>query len=208
MKVAFIVSVFPILTSETFILNQITGLLDRGCEVDIYAQAAESLSKVHPDVIKYRLLDRTTYYGTAIPENKLKRIGKAIGLIRCNFHKNPLAMIRSLNFFRFGKEAISLTLLYSIIPFLDRGPYDIIYCHFGPNGDLAVRLRILGVLKGKVITTFHGYDIRMAMEEGSGIYDRLFRNGDLFLSICDYNYRRLISFGLDAGKIVYHPVAN
>ena len=57
-----------------------------------------------------------------------------------------------------------------------------------------------------MITTFHGYDIRLGLEEGTGIYKRLFRAGDLFLSICDYNYRQLMSFGLDKKKIVIHPV--
>ena len=37
MKIAFIVSGFPTL-SETFILNQITGLLDLGHDVEIFAQ--------------------------------------------------------------------------------------------------------------------------------------------------------------------------
>jgi len=37
MKIAFIVSGFPTL-SETFILNQITGLLDLGYEVEIFAK--------------------------------------------------------------------------------------------------------------------------------------------------------------------------
>ncbi len=36
MKIAFIVNDFPLL-SETFILNQITGLIDRGHHVDIFA---------------------------------------------------------------------------------------------------------------------------------------------------------------------------
>ena len=38
MKIAFIVSGFPVL-SETFILNEITGLLDLGYDVQIFAEA-------------------------------------------------------------------------------------------------------------------------------------------------------------------------
>lgn len=37
MRIAFVVSHFPSL-SETFILNQIAGLLDRGHEVDVYSE--------------------------------------------------------------------------------------------------------------------------------------------------------------------------
>ena len=36
-RVAFFVTSFPSL-SETFILDQITGLIDRGCEVEIFAE--------------------------------------------------------------------------------------------------------------------------------------------------------------------------
>ncbi len=44
MRVAIIVWQFPVL-SETFILNIITGLLDRGNEVDIYAYLPGDTSK-------------------------------------------------------------------------------------------------------------------------------------------------------------------
>lgn len=206
MKIAFIVDVFPNLSSDTFILNQITGLLDRGCEVDIYAKFSLSPSRLQPDVIKYNLLDRTFYFANGKPGSMLQRAVKAPALIIQNFHKNPAAVLKSLNVFSFGKEALSLSLLYLISSFLDKGPYDIIHCHFGPNGSRGVLLKALGVFKGKVITTFHGYDIRLGLEEGPDIYRRLFREGDLFLSICDYNYKKLVSFGLDKNKIIRHPV--
>ena len=60
MKIAFVVNVFPTL-SETFILNQITGLVERGIEIDIIAGRVGETSKIHPDVIKFNLLDRTLY---------------------------------------------------------------------------------------------------------------------------------------------------
>ena len=60
LKIAFIVDGFPKL-SETFILNQITGLLDLGHEVDIYATHKLNNSKAHTDVKAYNLLNRTYY---------------------------------------------------------------------------------------------------------------------------------------------------
>src|SRR5438034_7177232 len=51
---------FPVV-SETFILRQITGLLDLGHEVDIFANVREEGALIHPDVTKYRLLERATY---------------------------------------------------------------------------------------------------------------------------------------------------
>ena len=51
MQIAFIVSYFPSV-SETFILNQIVGLLERGYEVDIYAEQIGNNLTIHPDVKK------------------------------------------------------------------------------------------------------------------------------------------------------------
>src|SRR3989304_9236520 len=60
MKIVYLVGSFPKL-SETFILNQITGLIDRGHEVEIVAYHNPKEEKVHADVIKYGLLEKTHY---------------------------------------------------------------------------------------------------------------------------------------------------
>jgi len=79
MKIAFIVPVFPSL-SQTFVLNQITGLIDRGHEVDIFAKISGTEPKIHDDVINYHLLDHT-YYFEELLSNKFLRILKAIQII-------------------------------------------------------------------------------------------------------------------------------
>lgn len=205
MRIAFILSLFPRL-SETFILNQITGLIDRGHEIDIYAYGSSIDSQLHSDIINYDLLERTYYFGNLMPKNKLSRLMKALYLITKNFSKNHRPILKSLNIFKFGKEAASLRLLYKVIPFLNKSQYDIIQCHFGPNGNLGVLLKMVCDFKGKLITTFHGYDIRLGLEKGGKIYRRLFDKGDLFIAISSYNYRNLINLGLNENKIVYHPV--
>src|SRR5438045_6456153 len=63
LRIGMFVGSFPVV-SETFILRQITGLLDLGHEVDIYADTpAETTAPVHAAVAQYRLLERTTYMG-------------------------------------------------------------------------------------------------------------------------------------------------
>jgi len=203
MRVAFIINPFPNL-SETFVLNQITGLLDQGHEVDIFANSNPNQEKVHPDVEAYALMERTHYFN--MPANKVKRVLKALGLLIANFHKAPVRLLKSLNVFKYGRDALSLRLLYALVAFLGREQdYDIIHCHFGPNGNLGARLKQLGV-QGKLVTTFHGYDTRLGIEKGGHIYQNLFENGDCFIAVSDYNYKNLINFGLDRKKIIYHPV--
>ena len=57
------------------------------------------------------------------------------------FHKYPRAVLDSLNVVKFGKKAILLQVFNQIFLFLDKGPYDIVHCHFGPNGELGLLLR-------------------------------------------------------------------
>jgi len=201
MKIAFIVSQFPAL-SETFILNQITGLIDRGHEVDIFADSKRKESRTHSDIDKYDLLSRTYY--RHMPANKVWRIVKAIGLIISNCYKNPIAIIKSLNAFKYEKKALSLELLYTTIPFLGKGSYDIIHCHFGPHGNLGVLLREIGILKGKVITTFHGHDVNAIKQPE--LYGYLFQQGDLFTVNTNFTKGRVLELGGSPYKIVKLPV--
>ena len=202
MKIAFIVGQFPAL-SQTFILNQITGLIDRGHEVDIYANLPGNDPKIHADVERYNLLNHTFYL--KMPANKFLRLLKGMYLIITNFHKKPMALLKSLNVFKFGKEAASLGALYKTIPFLNRDYHDIIHCHFGPLGNIGALLKDIGVIKGKVVTAFHGYDISMYMKnKGNKVYNYLFEVGDMFLPISERWKNELIKLGCSEKKIIVH----
>ena len=201
MRIAFIVEAFPSL-SETFILNQITGILDLGHEVEIFAKIHSQQKKVHLDVEQYDLKQKTHYMPT-IPQNKIIRLLKALLLISKNFYKSPLTIVKALNIFKYGKNAISLRNLYYVIPFLKKN-YDIIHCHFGPNGNLGALLKDVGI-RDKLVTTFHAYDLTSYVRrEGSNVYQHLFQIGDLFLTVSDTGKRKLKDLGCDPHKILVH----
>jgi len=203
MKIAYFLNEFPSL-SETFILNQITGLLDMGHEVDIFSRRQGKMQKVHNEVIRFDLLKHTTYL-PPVPRNRVLRAIEGSFLIMRNLHVRPGHILNSLNFFRFGKEAVSLVTLFQTIPFLNKGPYDVIHCHFGQNGNLAVRLREVGVISGKIVTAFHGFDLTSHVQkQGPGTYKHLFEVGDLFLPISERWKNRLIELGCKRNKIRVH----
>ncbi len=205
MRIAFIVGSFPAL-SETFILNQITGLIDRGHEVDIYAIYARAETKMHADIMKYNLLERT-YYKPSMPENKLLMVLKGLFLAIIVLLKNPNALFNSLNIFKHGKKAISLHLLYGIVPFIGHDPYNIIHAHFGPNGLRAVKLKQIGVINGKLITTFHGHDVNtIPMLHGDDYYSELFLNLDLCTVSSNFMGEKVLKLGLTKDKLEKLPV--
>lgn len=205
MKIAFIVGLFPTL-SETFILNQITGLIDRGHEVDIYANQLGDTAKLHSDVEKYHLLDRTYYI--EVPKNRFWRVLKMLKLLLANFPRNPITLLKSLNIFRYGRIASSLTLFYAAVNLLEKQlKYDIIHCHFGLNGIKGVFLREVGLIQGKIITSFHGHDINcFPRQYGKDIYKQLFANGELYTINSKFTGIKATELGCPKERIIRHPV--
>lgn len=206
MKIAFIVWRFPVL-SEAFILNQITGLIDRGHEVHIHpvnGLPKENPGKVHPIIEEYKLLDRT-YYPATIPENILWRYFKSLGLILKNIRNGSLNTLQFLNLWKYGNEVATLKTFYRTESLLSDGCYDIIHCQFGTLAPIALAYRNAGILKGKLITTFRGIDISKYVEkQGANVYNRLFQEGEFFLANCEFFRNRAVKLGCDANKIVVH----
>lgn len=119
----------------------------------------------------------------SVPKPKLARCLQAAKLIVRFFPKNPLAIVRSLNVFRYRAPALSLSLLYQIIPFLESKPYDIVHCQFGVLGLEGVQIK--QILGGhiKLVTSFRGYDATKVLQRNPSIYQELFETGDLFLPV-------------------------
>ena len=208
MRIAIIILEFPAL-NETFILDHITGLLDRGHDVHIFATAPKGEAKVHGEIERYHLLGRTVYRDSKkfiIPNNRLIRVLKAIPLLAHSLLANPRSTFNSLNIFRFGRAAASLAMLYEMGPFLIKsGRYDIVHGHFPGNGELAVRMRDIGAITGKIVTHFHSYHMHL-IESGkkAHLFPDLFKKGDLFLTNGEHSKRFFDQVGWGGGKMIIH----
>lgn len=198
MRIAFIVHLFPNL-SETFILNQITGLIDLGHEVDIFADSNLHQNKVHREVEEYQLLRRTHYFHKS--GKRLTRVGRAILLLMKNFYKNPWAILRSFMIAKHFKLP-PLGAWQYVIPFLASN-YDIIHCHFGPNGFIGALLKESGV-PGKVVVSFHGSDLTKFIVGNPRMYDCLFETCDLLMPVSNRFMAKLITLGCAESKVVVH----
>lgn len=205
MKVAFFVAHFPVL-SEPFILNQIVGTIERGHEVDIYSLDGipQDTSKLHPLVEQYHLMERTIYAPTR-PDNELWRWIKGLSLLLINFHKNPSVCLQLLNTSCYVSQAKSLKMLYRALPFLKTKSYDIIHCQFSTLGVFGVWFRQLGLIEGKLISTFRGSDISKFLPKwGEQVYQELFQETDFFLANCEFFKDKAVALGCDADKIHVH----
>ncbi len=199
MNIAVVMTVFPAI-SETFITNEITGLIDLGHDVNVFAFSKPAdKKKIHTDVLKYHLNKLTRYFN--IPKNRLLR---AVRVLRAFFYilvLNPSAIKHCLNSKKYSRYE-ALNNLLKLEPFLFK-KYDIIHCHFGPN---ALELLFLkDIYSVKLVVSFHGYDVsKIPHEQGNDCYKDLFERGDLFLPASRHFKEKLMSFGCLEEKIKIH----
>ncbi|WP_316977194.1 glycosyltransferase [Shumkonia mesophila] len=201
LRIAIFVHEFPAL-SETFVLNQVTGLMDLGHEVTVLAVGPRPESRVHADVERYGLRERVLY--PALPVSRLGRIARAAWLFLRHGWRHGRVLLRCLDARRYGRDATSLRLFFWAVRLAGEAPFDVIHCHFGPVGQLAAKLRDAGALAGRLVTVFHGVDVSAYVRDRPDYYRFLFARGELFLPISRIWGQKLVELGCDAGRIRVH----
>jgi len=182
MRIAYFLNEFPAL-SQTFILNQITGMIDRGHEVDIYAQSRFHSKECHPQIEEFRLWEKTRIFSD-MPRGYLQRLGRAIRLtVDRGLWRSPGLLARVIRGWGRAGEVRNLRSIYYILAFVDRPSYDIIHCQFGTLAPLALKLRTLGITDGAIVTSFRGYDLTRDAEKNPRFYRKLFTSGARFLPV-------------------------
>lgn len=202
MRIAVIVSMFPKL-SETFILNQITGLVRRGHTVRIFSRFRPAETVFHPEVQEYDLLSQTVYLPT-IPVSKWSCRMKAMLWLLRFFFSHPVVTVRLLRYLLGRKEPFSYLLFFHSLPILAFKP-DVIDVHFGNNGSFYWPLKEIQP-KAAFLTMFHGHDLLLGLQEGPEYYRSLFAKADLIVANSEFTRLRLLEQGASPERVRVHYV--
>ena len=168
-KILFVTNEFPAI-SETFVGNLTSQARDLGYDVSVLCSKKTSET------------DLPIYIYSSPPISRFQKIKDAMKFIL----KHPdKVMLFYSSIFRWGGIK-SLGNFYSIINYLNmEREFDIYHVQFGLNGVPLATAKKANLIKGKIITTFHGYDAFPT----AGIpfisyefYKTLFDVGDLFYS--------------------------
>ncbi|MBB3235387.1 glycosyltransferase [Phyllobacterium endophyticum] len=180
MRVGFVVDTFPSL-SETFILDQVNGFVERGFEVCVICNRNALNENV----------------GSATSSQALSGIAVqwwgSLAVFRPLLRKLPAIL--------WDKVSTAFDILFA----RKLRNFDVIIAHFGNNG-----LRVARVLKRRhlaapLVTIFHGRDVGRPMQDNSlWQYDVLFKQGALQLTVNDYFRTALVKAGASAEKVVVH----
>ncbi|TDP73485.1 glycosyltransferase [Bradymonas sediminis] len=199
--------------SETFILSQITGLIDRGHDVEIFASPPKVPGKTHQDVDGYDLLSRTHYWPTlaSTPEAGWVEAASGAGQQLGQFARKGLenaawAATVTRRLARAGVDIAQSPELWARAVSLG-GPrrFDAVISHFGHVARETQMLRDLGALEGPLVTVFHAWDVTVYLrDKGTDIYQDLFERGELLLPISEHWQNRLIELGSPAERTKVH----
>lgn len=198
------VSRFPSL-SETFVLSQMTGLIDRGCEVTVLVRGGGD-GVAHADVGRYGLLERMHRYpDRRATADKGEANGKGAAYWRGVAASAPAFRSRARNPLLFGRRALSGRVLSEGLAWVEaaraHGPPDVVVAHHGGNGENAVRLRRARAFDAPVATFFHGSDANRAKP---GKFGELFRRGDLLLPVIGFLEDKLLEIGAPRDRVRVH----
>lgn len=200
MTVTFFLDRFPNY-SETFVIHQIVGLIERGIDVKIVSVWPGDFSKKHAVVEQYDLLKKTRYLLDAEDLSGSKKLINRFSSVILS--PNKIAAIKTLNYFKFGRHSLNLLLAYILSKNPDRIVSDVFIAHFGTVGVLADKLRTVGLLKGKLATVFHGLDVShtKTLSDYRKDYLNLFINCEYIFPISDLWASKLADMGCDKNKI-------
>lgn len=202
MRIAFVAGRFPVL-SEVFILQQVTGLLELGADVEIFANRPPPGEPIHDLYRDYGLASRT-HYPSEAPAGRLRRwvdLGRrAANVDRARWPALARTLFQSTS----TRAGIPFLSMSRAVELLRRDRYDIVHAHFGDSGRICAALP---KSEARLVTTFHGYDANVAPRlAGPHIYRDLFSRGDAFTVNSQFLRRRLVSLGCPDNRITILPM--
>ncbi|MGH9420801.1 MAG: glycosyltransferase, partial [Thermoanaerobaculia bacterium] len=199
MKTAAIVYEFPC-HSETFVVGQIRGLIELGCDVRIFADNADTVAVAENESAQSDLLDRVTYFGLPF-----KQLRESVGRWQSRRPASPDQATTHRPARRLKETAeAGLRLRIEGRAFGRNSRFDVIHAHFGPNGVRAIRLRKMDVLRGPTLTSFYGYDVGRHWSRSG--YSHLFAEGDSFIALSNHMRTALIALGAPEERTIVHPL--
>lgn len=228
LRIGIFVGAFPV-ASETFILRQITGLIDLGHDVHIFANARADADVIHESVGRYGLMERTTFVegpGESViwempirplrgetwppssnqPISNVTRLADAFPILHECAAKAPRITRYVLNKSEYGYRAQSLSGGYRLAALLrSNGKFDVLHAHFGPVANAFGFANDL--FQAPLMVSFHGYDFcTVPRKEGRDVYNQLWPNVETVLANSQYTTEQLLGLGCPASKLQLLPV--
>lgn len=197
MRVGFLTVEFPRF-SETFVINQVVGLLEAGHDVRIFSTFRPGDPPDHAVVDEYDLLDRTTYLFDE--QSKLRvaaRLGRALA-------ESPLRMPNALLDLATEREHGGLRYVHERFyeEHVSPAEFDVFHAHFGLRG---VEWDFVAA-DAPLVVSFYGHDASTVLIERPDLYTKHCDDWDAITVLSEYMGSKLVDHGIPASKITKMPL--
>jgi colanic acid/amylovoran biosynthesis glycosyltransferase len=192
MYVAHIVGKFPSI-SQTFILNQISGIIQGGKDIHVFAREKPDRIPEHRIINEYNLTENVTYVKV---ENYTEGVKILVNTV-------PYLLTHGFGFgdvlpvLRYGKEAPRRLSYVRSLHEHDK-EFDVYHGHFG-----TVTRQFLNAKKelgGPLMVSFYGADVSRAPISNPSIYDELFDDMTIATCLSEDMRTDLVDLGCPANK--------
>jgi colanic acid/amylovoran biosynthesis glycosyltransferase len=203
-RVAFIVGEFPLRT-ETFIINQVADLLDRGVHVEVFAFGRGDTSEISSRYYEHGMARLTHYLDQ--PKPYARMVAAAVVKIGQMAVRQPSLISAALRRSGYRSGQYASKLVFLLAPFAGR-QFDVVHCHFGPVAKEYLLVRQHLGHRQPVIVTFYGYDVSLTLRElGPSYYDDVRSECALFFVMSEDMKNRVVQASFPADKTVVLPVS-
>ena len=203
-KIAFVVGVFPAV-SETWLISQVTDLIDRGVDVELYVFRNGGRENISDKFFSYKLEERM--HSAEMPLNRFTRVLYAVPKILHVLLTRPSVLPKIFNIKKYGADAYSLKNLFWVEPFLGMDA-EVVHCHFGTVALRYLRVREILGLPQPFLTTFYGLDVSgVFKEKGPNVYKALIRECAQFLVMSNNMKERILPYGFSPEKVEVLPIS-
>ncbi|MCR8666364.1 glycosyltransferase [Aestuariibaculum sp. M13] len=202
--ICFVVPSFPVV-SETFVLNQILEAKAHGFKIRILANKKLPLANSSQRELLERnhIMEVVSVLDYKIPENKLIHRLKALYLTILNF--KSWKQVKGVTL----RKRLAL-LPFQIAFFKKFRDVDVFHAQFAHVGIRIAEMKKIGVLKGKLITTFHGYDAHFENDIELKVrkmrYEQLLSISDCVTVNTMYLGHKVIALGCNKNKLHVIPM--
>ncbi len=205
-RVLFKVWKFPQL-SETFIVNQVVIAIKLGYEVKILTEEVCDIPRNASLELfrKFGLKDKMILEDYKIPEKKIGKVLRAARLLL----KTPDLLAPLLRFYK-EHDRKGFFAVFQFFFYKSFRDYDVIHIQYGTNKSPVDGLKKAGLLKSRIITSFHGHDLHFPINNRipeEGYYDNLFEVADILVCNTPFLKSKLKSLKAPEHKIITVPVA-
>ncbi|WNO61668.1 glycosyltransferase [Rheinheimera sp. MMS21-TC3] len=198
MQVSFFVDQYPCY-SETFIQNQIDGLLAAGIKVQVITLFSDPTAPINPKLPVKAIYQR--------PDPKVKMVIKrSLSVISSLFNTSVWRSLSQNQFALLRKNLFLPALAADWHKKHGSMQNDIILAHFGTTAVTAAMLIELGLLQGKLVSVFHGFELseHQVLARYKKAYRGLFATTELCMPVSQLWAQRLKTLGCPENKIQVH----